>query len=71
MSADGAKNATTEVVVVIGAGAIGQAIARRIGVAKTILLADINADAAKKAAKEEKLVMVLHISGLFENSDYT
>ena len=28
-------------------------------------------DAAKKALKEEKLVMVLHISGLFENTDYT
>jgi hypothetical protein len=28
-------------------------------------------DAAKKALKEEKLVMVLHISGLFEDSDYT
>lgn len=28
-------------------------------------------DAAKKALKEEKLVMVLHISGLFENSDFT
>src|SRR5919199_5580905 len=50
MSADADTNATTEVVVVIGAGAIGQAIARRIGVAKTILLADINEDAAKKAA---------------------
>ena len=50
MSADADTNATTEVVVVIGAGAIGQAIARRIGVAKTILLADINEDAAKQAA---------------------
>src|SRR5919202_6903102 len=49
MSADADTNATT-VVVVIGAGAIGQAIARRIGVAKTILLADINEDAAKQAA---------------------
>ena len=28
-------------------------------------------DAAKKALKEEKLVMVLHISGLFEEPDYT
>jgi hypothetical protein len=28
-------------------------------------------DAAKKAAKEEKLVMVLHISGLFEEPDFT
>lgn len=50
MSADVAKNASTEVVVVIGAGAMGQAIARRIGVAKTILLADINENAAKQAA---------------------
>ncbi len=28
-------------------------------------------DAAARALKEEKLVMVLHISGLFENSEYT
>jgi hypothetical protein len=28
-------------------------------------------DAAKKAAKEEKLVLVLHVSGLFEEPDYT
>jgi len=28
-------------------------------------------DAAARAAKEEKLVMVLHISGLFEDPDYT
>lgn len=28
-------------------------------------------DAAKKALKEEKLVMVLHISGLFETPDFT
>lgn len=27
--------------------------------------------AAKRALKEEKLVLVLHISGLFENSDFT
>jgi NAD(P)-dependent dehydrogenase (short-subunit alcohol dehydrogenase family) len=41
----------TEVVVVIGAGAIGQAIARRIGVGATILLADLNDDAALTAAR--------------------
>lgn len=51
MSAAIVGNASTEVVVLIGAGAIGQAIARRLGVAKTILLADINEDAAKRAAK--------------------
>jgi hypothetical protein len=28
-------------------------------------------DAAKKALKEEKLVVVLHISGYFEEPDYT
>lgn len=28
-------------------------------------------DAAKKAIKEEKLVFVLHVSGLFENPDFT
>lgn len=28
-------------------------------------------DAARRALKEEKLVMVLHVSGLFENSDFT
>jgi hypothetical protein len=28
-------------------------------------------DAAKKALKEEKLVFVLHVSGIFENPDFT
>jgi len=28
-------------------------------------------DAARKAAKEEKLVVVLHVSGDFENTDFT
>ena len=41
--------AFTEVVVLIGAGSIGQAIARRIGVGKTILLADLNQNAAAAA----------------------
>ena len=40
-----------ELVVVIGAGSMGQAIARRIGVGKTILLADLNKDAAGTAAR--------------------
>ena len=39
-----------EIAVVIGSGAIAQAIVRRIGTDKTILLADINDDAAKTAA---------------------
>lgn len=41
---------TIKLVVVIGAGSIGQAIARRIGVGKTILMADLNEDAALAAA---------------------
>jgi hypothetical protein len=28
-------------------------------------------DAARRALKEEKLVMVLHVSGLFEESEFT
>lgn len=42
--------ATPELVVVIGARSMGQAIARRIGVGKTILLADLNEKAAAAAA---------------------
>ena len=41
--------AATEVVVLIGTGSIGQAIVRRIGVGKTILLADLNENAAVAA----------------------
>lgn len=41
---------TPELVVIIGAGSMGQAIARRIGVGKTILLADLNEKAAATAA---------------------
>jgi NAD(P)-dependent dehydrogenase (short-subunit alcohol dehydrogenase family) len=41
-----------QVVVVIGAGGIGMAIARRQGFGKRILLADFNAELLQKAAKE-------------------
>src|SRR5271165_4385572 len=41
----------TNVVVVIGAGLIGQAIARRVGVGKHVLLADIRQDNANAAAE--------------------
>jgi NAD(P)-dependent dehydrogenase (short-subunit alcohol dehydrogenase family) len=41
----------TEIVVVIGAGQIGQAIARRVGVGKQIVLADMREDNAKVAAE--------------------
>lgn len=39
-----------KIIVLIGAGSIGQAIARRIGSGKHILLADINKDNATKAS---------------------
>jgi len=49
------KNNSVDVIVVIGAGSIGQAIARRVGVGKHILLADLrkeNADAAAKVLSD-------------------
>lgn len=48
-------NKTNQVIVVIGAGSIGIAIARRVGTGKHILLADLrqeNADAAAKTMSE-------------------
>ena len=39
------------VIVVIGAGSIGQAIARRVSAGKRILLADINKENCDAAAK--------------------
>ena len=39
-----------EVIVVIGAGQIGQAIARRVGIAKHVVLADVRAENASAAA---------------------
>lgn len=41
----------SNVIVVIGAGSIGQAIARRVGAGKHILLADLRAENAEAAAK--------------------
>ena len=46
------RTTTAEVAVVIGAGSIGQAIVRRVGVGRTILLADINAEAAETTAHQ-------------------
>lgn len=49
------KNRIQDVIVVIGAGSIGQAIVRRVGAGKQILLADIrqeNCDAAAKVLSE-------------------
>ena len=49
------QNKSKKVIVVIGAGSIGQAIARRVGAGKHILLADIlqeNTDAAAKVLSE-------------------
>jgi len=44
------RNAVPNVIVVIGAGQIGQAIARRVGVGKHVLLADVRAENAQAAA---------------------
>ncbi|HLY55590.1 MAG TPA: SDR family NAD(P)-dependent oxidoreductase, partial [Stellaceae bacterium] len=41
----------TEVVVVIGPGQIGQAIARRVGVGKKVVLADLRPENANAAAE--------------------
>jgi NAD(P)-dependent dehydrogenase (short-subunit alcohol dehydrogenase family) len=41
----------TNVIVVIGAGSIGQAIARRVSAGKHVVLADLHQDNADKAAK--------------------
>ena len=40
-----------EIIVVVGAGSIGQAIARRVSVGRTVLLADLHAENASAAAK--------------------
>ena len=40
-----------EVVVLIGAGSIGQAIARRVGAGRTVLIADLRREQAEAAAK--------------------
>ena len=40
-----------DVVVVVGAGGIGQAIARRVGAGRHVVLADLRLDAARAAAK--------------------
>lgn len=44
-------NTSNDVVVVIGPGSIGQAIARRTGVGKQVLLADLREENARSAAK--------------------
>src|ERR1700712_2477341 len=44
-------NTNTEVVVVIGAGSIGQAIARRVSTGKHVLLADLRIENAEAAAE--------------------
>src|ERR1700755_533213 len=49
------KDNSVNVIVVIGAGSIGQAIARRVSAGKHVLLADLrqeNADAAAKVLSE-------------------
>ncbi len=41
----------TDVVVLIGAGSIGQAIARRVGAGRTVLIADLHPAGARAAAE--------------------
>jgi NAD(P)-dependent dehydrogenase (short-subunit alcohol dehydrogenase family) len=48
---DGVGNKMTNVIVVIGAGSIGQAIVRRVSAGKHVLLADIRQENADAAAK--------------------
>ena len=45
------ESLNTEVCVLIGAGAIGQAIARRVAIEKTLLVADINESTAQQVAE--------------------
>jgi saccharopine dehydrogenase-like NADP-dependent oxidoreductase len=52
-------NRTKQVIVLIGAGQIGQAISRRVGVGKHILIADRSEHNAKDAAE------------MLENAGYT
>lgn len=40
-----------DVVVVVGAGGIGQAISRRVGAGRHVVLADLRPEAAQAAAK--------------------
>lgn len=49
--------------------ASGQEVCGEYGT--SVVFADSPAEAAKQALKEEKLVFVLHVSGLFEDSDFT
>jgi predicted dinucleotide-binding enzyme len=44
----------SEVIVVIGPGSIGQAIARRVSLGKLVLLADVRVENAEAAAKTLK-----------------
>ncbi|WP_454043675.1 SDR family oxidoreductase [Cellulosimicrobium sp. Marseille-Q8652] len=51
MSVPATSTPATEVVVVIGAGAIGQAIVRRVAAGRTVLVADVDDDNAAAAAR--------------------
>ncbi len=65
------------VALVVAAGLVGFS-AQRVAAEEecgefgtTVIFADSPAEAAKQALKEEKLVLVLHVSGHFEESDFT
>jgi len=48
------KTSMKDVVVVIGAGGNGQAIARLVGAGRHVVLADLRLEAAQSAAKSRK-----------------
>ncbi|HUH81835.1 MAG TPA: hypothetical protein VLZ06_10960 [Solirubrobacteraceae bacterium] len=45
----------SKAIVVVGPGLIGQAIARRVGVGKQIVLADVRPDNAERAREDSNL----------------
>ena len=52
------------VIVVIGTGQIGQAIARRVAVAKHVLIADLRAENANAAAEVLGMAVSPHRTGM-------
>jgi hypothetical protein len=68
------------VAVAVALGLAGPAVGKNPAVQKqptcgeygtSVHFEDTPADAARLAKKEEKLVMVLHVSGHFENPEFT
>lgn len=53
-----------DVIVVMGAGFIGQAIARRIGAGKHLLVANHSADSSQQAAELGRITGLVHAAGV-------